>query len=101
MITTDHTGRPVSAVNQGDDFLLQVIVADTRPNPEGVFAAYADIAFPPQLARTTGPLEFTGTFTNGISGDRTIAGLIDEAGAFTSRLSPPGDGETFCYSRCR
>lgn len=97
LLTTDRTGRPITAVNEGDDFLLKVVVDDARANPQGVFAAYVDIAFPPQLARMTGPVEFTGAYTNGITSDTQTPGLIDEAGAFATRLLPQGDGQYLLF----
>jgi hypothetical protein len=39
----DETGETINEVAVGESFTLQAVVEDLRPNPEGVFAAYADI----------------------------------------------------------
>ncbi|MFO0870614.1 MAG: Ig-like domain-containing protein [Pirellulales bacterium] len=67
------TGLP--AVNVGESFLVQMVTQDLRVNPQGVFAAYADVTFNNKVAfdeRETQLLTFnsapnSGTFTLTVS----------------------------------
>ena len=97
--TTDLNGNEISAIPQGQDFKLEVLVddfrndrGDTRAQP-GVFAAYMDLLYNLQLVSTTIPgagstlnfdADFFNSYVNGLSGDATIPGIIDEFGAFNS-----------------
>ena len=81
---TDLNGETITSVNAGESFLLQMLVADTSPEPvEGVFAAYADIEWQSSLAFVNGDLSYDLDFPNGQKGNTSVAGLVDEAGAFT------------------
>jgi large repetitive protein len=94
--TTDLNGNEISAIQQGQDFKLEVYVDDFRndrgapSNAPGVFAAYVDLLYNYQLVSTAIPtnnnlnfdVDFFNGYTNGVSGDSTIPGLIDEFGAF-------------------
>ena len=95
--TTDLNGNQISTIQQGQDFKLEVYVDDFRndrgapTNAPGVFAAYMDLLYNLQLVSTSIPtnnnslnfdVAFFNGYTNGISGDSTIPGLINEFGAF-------------------
>lgn len=95
--TTDLNGNQISSIPQGQDFKLEVYVDDFRndrgasSNAPGVFSAYMDLLYNLQLVSTATPttnngLNFDAAFFNGysdgISGDASIPGLINEFGAF-------------------
>ena len=60
--------------HEGDTFFLEAYVEDTRPRPEGVFAAYVDVAFDLDLATVAGPLTFGHKFPNGRHGSAAVPG---------------------------
>ncbi len=95
--TTNLRGDEISAIQQGQDFKLDVYVDDFRndrgapSNAPGVFAAYMDLLYNLQLVSTAIPqgnnnlnfdVDFLNGYTNGLSGDATIPGIINEFGAF-------------------
>ncbi|MDA1050594.1 MAG: FG-GAP-like repeat-containing protein [Planctomycetota bacterium] len=98
--TADPLGNPISAIGAGEDFQLRVFVDDLRDSPddEGVFAAYLDLLYDSSLVSITGPLVFASEYDFGRSGDTASAGIIDEAGAFTSSQSPLGGSERLLFS---
>lgn len=110
--TTDLTGNEISAIQQGQDFKLDVYVDDFRndrgapSNAPGVFAAYLDLLYNLQLVSTAIPqgnnslnfdVNFSNGYTNGLSGDATIPGLIDEFGAFFNTGSDPNNPGTMNF----
>lgn len=101
LVPTDLSGNPITAVQQGQDFRVDVFVDDLRNdrNPPvivsapGVFAAYLDILYNLQLVTTVpsapgSRLDFDTTFFSGYDnfqrGDATIPGIINDFGAFNS-----------------
>lgn len=90
---TSTNGTPLSSIEVGESFLLNVLVSDLRSGfvAEGVFAAYADLLYDTQLVSVDGPIEYIGDFTNGRSGNTTTPGLIDEAGAFAGTTGSGSD----------
>ncbi len=94
----DSSGDRVKSVTVGDRFMLRASVEDVRQQPRGVFAAYADVEYDPTLVATAGEITFGDLYNNGKSGDISNAGLIDEAGAFTSSLEPIGGGEFLLFA---
>ncbi|RMF39161.1 MAG: hypothetical protein D6753_14465 [Planctomycetota bacterium] len=100
-VATDLNGVPITAVQQGQDFKVQLLVDDLRfslTNPgtaAGVFSAYADLLYNLQLVSTvpsTDPndgfnfeVRFLNDYLNFRSGDATIPGIVDELGAFNQR----------------
>lgn len=101
LIATDLSGNPISAVQQGDDFRIEMRVDDLRfdaTNPgtaAGVFAAYTDLLYSLQLVSTVPNSDpnsnfnfetsFFNDYVNFQTGDATIPGIIDEFGAFSDR----------------
>ncbi len=81
------SGAPINEIGFNEEFLLRVTVEDKRPPgtfPEGsavgVFAAYMDIEFDPDLVDVVGSIEFSDDYGQVQTG--TISdGLIDELGA--------------------
>ncbi len=97
--TTDLNGNEISAIPQGQDFKLEVLVDDFRndrgaaTSAPGVFAAYMDLLYNLQLVSTAIPaagsalnfdVDFFNSYVNGRNGDATVPGIIDEFGAFNS-----------------
>lgn len=102
LAATDLSGNPISAIQQGQDFIIQFIVDDLRhdnTNPgsaAGVYAAYADLLYNLQLvstvpSSTSGGFNFDVGFFNDYdnfqTGDATFPGIIDEFGAFSTRTA--------------
>ena len=97
---TDLNGNPIQAIGVGEEFNLQVRVADDlRPDDEdgddaidrfGVAAAYLDILYNFNLISlsTRAPF-FDPQFQNATSISTSTPGLIDEAGAFQTDQSNP------------
>lgn len=103
----DTAGNLITAIPQGESFVIDLVVDDLRfdaANPgvaAGVFAAYADVLYDLQLVSTTAAqpgsgfnfdVEFFNNFTNGRLGDGSIPGIIDDFGAFltnTATISEP------------
>lgn len=101
LVATDLAGNPISTVQQGQDFLLEVMVDDLRYdtlNPgiaAGVYSAYADVLYNLQLVSTVSTnapnakfnyeVSFFNDYVNFQTGDADIPGIIDEFGAFSSR----------------
>lgn len=86
-------GSPLDQVTVGESFAVEVRVEDLRDDPRGVFAAYLDVEYDSSLVSLDGDLEFGDIYINDISGDTSVAGLIDEAGAFSDSKQPLGGGE--------
>ncbi|QDV23930.1 Ig-like domain-containing protein [Aureliella helgolandensis] len=108
LVARDLNGQLITAIPQGEKFVIDFVVDDLRhdsTNPgtaAGVFAAYADILYNLQLVSTVNPtvtnsrLNFEASFFNnyndGQNGDATIPGIIEEFGAFfsLSSMAEPG-----------
>jgi large repetitive protein len=102
-VATDMSGNPISAVEQGRDFKIQVIVDDLRfdsGNPgvsAGVFAAYFDLLYSAQLvslkpdntpgSRFNFDVDFFNGYVNFTTGDASVPGVIDEFGATSSNFN--------------
>ncbi len=98
LAATDLSGTPLTTASVGQEFLVQVYVRDIRPNAKGVFAAYLDVTYPANLvsvADTT--IVYGDPYENGKSGSLSVAGLIDEAGAFGG-FTQTGAGEKLLFS---
>ena len=99
-------GRQIDYVASGDRFRLDVY-AQEHPDyavyrqPQGVFSGYVDVTFDTRFASFApgvsepefGPIY--GAFT---SGDVSIDGLIDEAGASATVTNPVGGNEQLLFS---
>lgn len=101
LVATDLAGNPISAIQQGQDFRVEMRVDDLRfdgTNPgtaAGVFAAYTDLLYSLQLVSTVPnsdpsssfnfEVSFFNDYVNFQTGDATIPGIINEFGAFSNR----------------
>lgn len=87
-------GTPLEAVRVGDEFYLSMYAADLRPNPQGVFSAYADVLFDASIASMEGAIDYSPRYSNAKTGKVEAPGFVDEAGAFVTNLfSPSGGGD--------
>ncbi len=91
--TTQPDGTVISEVTEGESFILNVYAADLRSVPEGVFAGYLDLNYDPSLVSVDGAIVHESPLNNGTTGDTSVAGVIDELGAFSGQISPPGVAE--------
>jgi len=93
---------PVGSLHVGDDFELQVYVEDVRDarpeGPAGIFKAYFDVDFTPNLASVIGSVGHGVQYNVAASGttsydDETVSDwLIYQAGGVTDgEPTPPGD----------
>ena len=74
-------GQPVSSVNVGETFFLNVYAADLRPSGTGVFSAYLDVAYNGAALAAAGTIQFGASFPNVRAGSTATPGLLDEMGA--------------------
>ncbi|QDV67387.1 Putative peptidyl-prolyl cis-trans isomerase [Rosistilla carotiformis] len=107
MSFTDLAGNPITQLQRGDEFLLNITAIDHRliSSLKGVAAAYLDILYNQNLAEPVGtnltinptdtaediaasPFTFTSLFNDARLGSAATPGLIDELGAFAT--SQPG-----------
>lgn len=95
--TASAAGTPISSIGPGGTFVLNVYVQDVSEIPrDGVFAAYIDVLYDSDLVSVNGPIEYGEAYPNQQSGDVSVPGLIDEAGAFDG-LSPLGPDEQLLF----
>lgn len=99
---TDLSGNPITSIAAGDEFELHVYTEDSQdvaPRDEfGVFAAYLDVEYNAGLASVVGDITYSESYDSGRLGDTSVAGIIDEAGAFRSSFQPSGRGEFEVFS---
>ena len=73
-------------IEVGETLTVQISVEDGRPvtaSDAGIFAAYLDLVYGrDNLQMITDSLTFGASFPNGQSGDLSVPGLVNEAGAF-------------------
>ncbi len=98
LAATDTSGAPITTIADGGEFLLSAYVQDLRAEPQGVFAAYMDLAYDLELVATVGALEFGPDYVNGTSGSLEVPGLVDEVGAFHQSIRPADAGEALLFS---
>ena len=96
-VVSDLANSPVNSVDVGSAFKLRVFVADVRPNPRGVFAAFVDVTYPAALATATGPIVHSLTYTFSQSGTSS-PGVLNEVGG-SDGLSPLGAGQFLVFEQ--
>ena len=70
---------------------------EVDPDHLAVFAFYADVLYPASQLSVNGDLAFSSRFDNGKSGDTSIPGIVDEAGAFSVGFTPSGGGRELLF----
>jgi large repetitive protein len=96
LVTTNLEGTEVDSLAIGQEFYLQVFVADIREEARGVYAAYLDVLFTNELVTTAGDLEFGDQFPGDRVGDLTDPTRINDAGAIME-LEETGDTEFLLF----
>src|SRR5262245_47016761 len=92
---TDLSGNPITSVEVGDEVLLTGTVQDLRPDAQGVFAAYVDVAYDPSKVAVNGGITHGPLFTNVPKGDTSTPGLINNVGSVANFFLGDGDEEFF------
>ena len=87
---TRPDGSPVWSLAPEEEFVLHVFVKDLRQVPQGVFAGFLDVTWNGSLAAVTDAAEYGQAYGNWHHGNFSHAGWIDDAGAFSTSLSPLG-----------
>ncbi|HBE70234.1 MAG TPA: peptidylprolyl isomerase [Planctomycetaceae bacterium] len=84
----DASGTPLTSVEVGQEFRVQVIASDLRTgdDADGVFAAYLDLLYDQNIIEpvATNPINHVAPYTNAATGGLDTPGLIDELGGFSS-----------------
>jgi len=101
LLVTNLAGEEITQISRGSEFQLRGYVKDlvagdtTRPNVDGVFAAFQDVLYSSNLvtvkSSATAPffqVAYSGDYGSGRSGDVRIPGLINELGSFQSSSDP-------------
>lgn len=79
----DVAGQPISTIQAGESFTLNLYVQDLRDEPHGVYSAYTDILYYGRRVQVDGEISYGPNYPNGHSGDGGLIGLVDEVGAFS------------------
>jgi hypothetical protein len=87
---TSEGGSPLTTVEVGEVFYVEALVADRRLIPQGVAAAFLDIAYDETLVAPAGDLRFMSSLPLFATGLANQPGLVDEAGA--GCVEPLADG---------
>ncbi len=101
LVATDLQGNAISAIPQGQQFKIDVLVDDNRNDrgqfvsTPGVFSAYLDLLYNLQLVSTVPSavpggrfdfdVSFVNDYTNFTLGDASVPGIINDLGAFSNR----------------
>ena len=87
--TTDANGNPVSTVNVGETFFLNVDATDLRDAPQGIFSAYLDVFYDDaSFVSVSDAIVYNDAeFPNDQRGSTFTSGLIDEVGAVGDELT--------------
>jgi len=98
---TNLAGEEITQITRGSEFQLRGFVRDlrlgdtTRPNVDGVFAAFQDVLYSSGLvtvkSTASAPffqVSYSPEYGSGRSGDVRIPGLINEIGSFQSSSNP-------------
>ncbi|MEO8497508.1 MAG: cadherin-like domain-containing protein [Planctomycetota bacterium] len=95
----DGSGNTLTTVPVGSSFSVRAYVRDARAvDADGVYAAYLDIGYEPSRVTATNIHFDPSIYNNGPSGSISVPGLVDEAGAYSSRTSVLGPSEYFVFS---
>ncbi len=99
LVVTDTGGTPISSVSVGQIFQLEVFAQDTRPSPDGVFAAYTDLTYSDSNASLVPSSYFDGPgFVSANVPNTSTSGLVANAGAYMTSLVPPGGAQQFVFA---
>lgn len=88
----DDQNNQVTSTSKGDEFWVEVLVQDGRPDGQGVYSAYVDLSFDTKSFEIVGDSEPLGEFTNRLLGEKTEEGW-KQRGGFSNSPKPHGCGE--------
>lgn len=96
LATVSTSGSPISTIQAGQNFKVQVYVQDQREvaNRSGVFSAFMNLIFDPAVIQpiANSPINHVAPYQSGMKG--TVAsGRINGLGAISSQNSPLGGNE--------
>jgi|688.fasta_scaffold00410_1 cyclophilin family peptidyl-prolyl cis-trans isomerase len=96
LATVSTSGAPISTIQTGQEFKVQVYVQDQRAiaNRQGVFSAFMNLTFDPAVIQpiANSPINHLAPYQSGMKG--TVAnGRINGLGAISSQNSPLGGNE--------
>lgn len=95
LAAVSEAGAALSSLQIGQTFKLQVYTQDLRDDAQGVFSAYLDVLYDTALIELVGasPVTFQTPYTNTPTYSTTLAGVVNEMGAFANSLSSLGPTE--------
>jgi large repetitive protein len=95
LAAVSEAGAALSSLQIGQTFKLQVYTQDLRNDAQGVFSAYLDVLYNTDLIELVGasPVTFQTPYTNTPTYSTTLAGVVNEMGAFANSLSSLGPTE--------
>jgi Dockerin type I domain len=85
----NDNGETLTEIPAGESFWLEFNAQDLRQVGLGVFAAFFDLIVPTEHLIITGPIEYGPGFA-GLPGGSFTDGEIDDLGAFSDEIDPPG-----------
>ena len=96
----DEDENPLTSVRPGEDFYVWAYVQDLRDDAQGVFAAYMDLEYDPDLVTSYAThwdeVAFGDKYQNGRAGDFSTPGQIEQIGAF-GPITPIGSGKEVLF----
>ena len=96
----DADGNEIPSVEVNETYTLAAYVQDLSGRDvtdAGVFAAYLDVMYDSSITSISGDIVYGSDYQNGKTGDASVAGVIDEVGAFDG-FSPLGSEELLLFS---
>ncbi len=88
----DDQNNQVTSTSKWEEFWVEVLVQDGRPDGQGVYSAYVDLSFDTKSFEIVGESEPLGDFTNRLLGEKTEEGW-KQLGGFSNSPKPHGCGE--------
>lgn len=95
LAAVNNSGAPLTSLQIGQTFKLQVYTQDLREDAQGVFSAYLDLLYNADLIELVGtpPVTFQTPYTNTPTFSTALTGVINEMGAFANSLTQLGPDE--------
>lgn len=95
LAAVSESGAALTSLQIGQTFKLQVYTQDLRADAQGVFSAYLDVLYNPDLIELVGsaPVTFQAPYTNTPTFSTTLSGVVNEMGAFANSLTQLGPSE--------
>ena len=94
---TSLNDDPLDLIRPGDSFRIHVFAEDLRDSPQGIYSAYADLAYDSGLVAPNSEIEIGNAFPIGRTDSAIVDGTLNEFGGVADYGTPP-IGETLLYS---